>query len=236
MIMVRKLYTSSWLMHPAQVLVPSMGESIRDGNVVALLKGEGDSVKENDIVAQIETDKVTVDVRAPEDGVIEKLIVKIDDTVTPGQLLATLSPSPGALFTSKPSSAPPTPQPSPASTVDPARKECDLAKGRTPGIRFPPRRGPGGERLSLMTEEQRQQELRSPVGASKIPAGSVGTSSEGPPSITIRTETGHPIAPCQPAAASTAPQQRHVLPASPVLRRQLTPYEMEVIELGGAMP
>lgn len=42
----------------------------------------------DDIIAQIETDKVTIDVRSPEAGVVEKLVVKIGDTVTPGTVVA----------------------------------------------------------------------------------------------------------------------------------------------------
>lgn len=60
----------------ASVKVPSMGESIEEGTISAILKQEGDTVKMDEAIFQIETDKVTVDVRAPEAGVIDKIMVR----------------------------------------------------------------------------------------------------------------------------------------------------------------
>jgi len=58
--------------------------------------GPGDTVAVDDIIAQIETDKVTIDVRSPEAGVIEKLVVKMGDTVTPGTVVALVTKGEGA--------------------------------------------------------------------------------------------------------------------------------------------
>lgn len=52
-----------------------MGESITEGTIVEILKKEGDAVEEDETIAQIETDKVTVDVRAPASGQLTKLRV-----------------------------------------------------------------------------------------------------------------------------------------------------------------
>lgn len=52
-----------------------MGESIEEGTISAVLKQEGDSVEMDEAIFQIETDKVTVDVRAPEAGVLKKILV-----------------------------------------------------------------------------------------------------------------------------------------------------------------
>ena len=59
----------------ASIKVPSMGESIEEGTISAVLKQEGDSVEMDEAIFQIETDKVTVDVRAPGAGVIKKILV-----------------------------------------------------------------------------------------------------------------------------------------------------------------
>ena len=59
----------------ASIKVPSMGESIEEGTISAVLKQEGDSVEMDETIFQIETDKVTVDVRAPEAGVLTKIMV-----------------------------------------------------------------------------------------------------------------------------------------------------------------
>ena len=52
-----------------------MGESIEEGTISAILKQEGDAVEMDEAIFQIETDKVTVDVRTPEAGVLDKLMV-----------------------------------------------------------------------------------------------------------------------------------------------------------------
>jgi 2-oxoglutarate dehydrogenase E2 component (dihydrolipoamide succinyltransferase) len=58
------------------VTIPPLGESITDGTVAAVLKKVGDPVEEDEPIVQIETDKVTIDVRAPRAGVIEAILVR----------------------------------------------------------------------------------------------------------------------------------------------------------------
>lgn len=58
------------------VPVPSMGESITEGSVAAVLVQNGQQVAMDDIILQIETDKVTIDVRAPQQGVMTSVLVR----------------------------------------------------------------------------------------------------------------------------------------------------------------
>ncbi|XP_072950746.1 dihydrolipoyllysine-residue succinyltransferase component of 2-oxoglutarate dehydrogenase complex 1, mitochondrial-like [Typha angustifolia] len=74
-------------------VVPFMGESITDGTLATFLKKPGDIVQVDEPIAQIETDKVTIDVASPESGIIQKLIAKEGDTVTPGTKVAVISKS-----------------------------------------------------------------------------------------------------------------------------------------------
>lgn len=53
-----------------------MGESISEGTIASLLKKAGDAVEEDEAIAQIETDKVTIDVRAPSAGRLEEYRVR----------------------------------------------------------------------------------------------------------------------------------------------------------------
>ncbi|CAM0875832.1 unnamed protein product [Alopecurus aequalis] len=76
-----------------EAVVPYMGESVTDGTLANFLKKPGDRVEADEVIAQIETDKVTIDVSSPEAGVIEKLIASEGDTVTPGTKIATISKS-----------------------------------------------------------------------------------------------------------------------------------------------
>ena len=72
----------------ADVVVPTMGESVSEGTLSALLKKAGEAVKKDEPIAEIETDKVAVEVPATEDGVISEWLVKEGDSVTPGSVIA----------------------------------------------------------------------------------------------------------------------------------------------------
>ncbi|XP_057471630.1 dihydrolipoyllysine-residue succinyltransferase component of 2-oxoglutarate dehydrogenase complex 2, mitochondrial-like isoform X1 [Actinidia eriantha] len=74
-------------------VVPYMGESITDGTLANFLKKPGDYVAIDEPIAQIETDKVTIDVASPEAGVIQKFVAKEGDTVEPGTIIAVISKS-----------------------------------------------------------------------------------------------------------------------------------------------
>ncbi|XP_068656718.1 dihydrolipoyllysine-residue succinyltransferase component of 2-oxoglutarate dehydrogenase complex 1, mitochondrial-like [Aristolochia californica] len=74
-------------------VVPFMGESITDGTLATFFKKPGDRVKADEPIAQIETDKVTIDVTSPEAGIIEKIVAKEGDTVVPGTKVAIISKS-----------------------------------------------------------------------------------------------------------------------------------------------
>ncbi|KAM0935009.1 putative dihydrolipoyllysine-residue succinyltransferase [Dioscorea sansibarensis] len=74
-------------------VVPYMGESINDGTLATFLKKPGDRVEVDEPIAQVETDKVTIDVNSPEAGVIKKFVASEGDTVTPGTKIAVISKS-----------------------------------------------------------------------------------------------------------------------------------------------
>nr|XP_048322059.1 dihydrolipoyllysine-residue succinyltransferase component of 2-oxoglutarate dehydrogenase complex 2, mitochondrial-like isoform X1 [Ziziphus jujuba var. spinosa] len=78
-------------------VVPFMGESITDGTLAKFLKNPGDGVEVDEPIAQIETDKVTVDVASPEAGVIQKFVAKEGDTVEPGTKIAVISKPEGGV-------------------------------------------------------------------------------------------------------------------------------------------
>mmetsp|Transcript_19028 Transcript_19028/g.27520 ORF Transcript_19028/g.27520 Transcript_19028/m.27520 type:complete len:268 (+) Transcript_19028:257-1060(+) len=64
--------------------VPTMGDSISEGTIVEWTAVVGQAVSEGDVVAQVETDKVTVDIKADMDGVIVEHFGNVDDTVEVG--------------------------------------------------------------------------------------------------------------------------------------------------------
>ncbi len=79
-----------------EVKVPQLPESVTDATVVAWHKRVGDSVRRDENLVDLETDKVVLEVPAPSDGILKEL--KIDDgaIVTGGQVLALLEPGEAA--------------------------------------------------------------------------------------------------------------------------------------------
>ena len=60
---------------PIKILMPALSPTMEHGNLAKWLKKEGDIVKAGDVIAEIETDKATMEVEAVEEGVIAKIIV-----------------------------------------------------------------------------------------------------------------------------------------------------------------
>jgi pyruvate dehydrogenase E1 component beta subunit len=60
---------------PVQILMPALSPTMEKGNLAKWLKKEGDSVKTGDVIAEIETDKATMEVEAIDDGTLGKILV-----------------------------------------------------------------------------------------------------------------------------------------------------------------
>ncbi|GCE24630.1 dihydrolipoyllysine-residue succinyltransferase component of 2-oxoglutarate dehydrogenase complex [Dictyobacter alpinus] len=70
-----------------EVHVPELGESIVDATIASWLKKEGDAVKRGDTLAELETDKVNVEVNADQDGVLQKVLKQVGDVVGVGEAI-----------------------------------------------------------------------------------------------------------------------------------------------------
>ena len=73
------------------IKVPTLGESVSEATVGQWFKSEGDAVKRDEPLLELETDKVTIEVPAPSNGRLEAITVKAGETVGVGALLGTLS-------------------------------------------------------------------------------------------------------------------------------------------------
>lgn len=60
---------------PVQILMPALSPTMTEGNLVKWLKSEGDAVKAGEILAEIETDKATMEVEAVDEGVLARIVV-----------------------------------------------------------------------------------------------------------------------------------------------------------------
>src|SRR4030081_3316603 len=60
---------------PINILMPALSPTMEKGNLAKWLKKEGDKVKSGDVLAEIETDKATMEVEAVDEGTLAKLVV-----------------------------------------------------------------------------------------------------------------------------------------------------------------
>lgn len=94
------------------VVMPQMGYDMREGTVVRWRKQEGEGVSRGDVIAEIETDKATVEMEAYSNGVLGRIVVEEGKTVPVGELIAVITepgeqvPSLDQLGVEAPGSAP----------------------------------------------------------------------------------------------------------------------------------
>ncbi len=143
---------------PIEILMPALSPTMTEGNLAKWLKKEGDEVHSGDVLAEIETDKATMEVEAVDDGKIGKILVpegaqgiKVNEPIA---LLLGEGEDASALqnFTAD------LPKPAPDSTTTARRKRRNL---RRPRQRFPQR------------ESRQREDFRQPAGA---PHGAAGRS------------------------------------------------------------
>lgn len=77
-----------------EVYVPTLPESVADATVLEWHKAPGDSVRANDNLLELETDKVVLEVPAPCDGVLSEILVQSGETVSADTLLARIEQAP----------------------------------------------------------------------------------------------------------------------------------------------
>ena len=98
-----------------EIKVPAMGESVTEATVSKWFKKQGDAVKRDEPLLELETDKVTVEVPAPADGSIESISVQEGDTVQVGAILGAIAEgAKGNVSSAAPAKSAPAAPPKPA--------------------------------------------------------------------------------------------------------------------------
>jgi dihydrolipoamide dehydrogenase len=125
-----------------EVKVPDIGD-FKDVPVIEVLVKPGDKVAKEASLVTLESDKATMDVPSPVEGVVKELKVKLGDKVSEGSLILTVesgaaapaeAAKPAAAPPPKPASAPPAPAPAAGSYAGKADVECEmLVLGSGPG-------------------------------------------------------------------------------------------------------
>src|SRR6201991_4227091 len=77
---------------PVNILMPALSPTMEKGNLARWLKNESDKVKAGDVIAEIETDKATMEYESIDDGVLAKIVVPAGTQDVPvNQLIAVLA-------------------------------------------------------------------------------------------------------------------------------------------------
>ena len=124
---------------PIEVLMPALSPTMEKGNLAKWLKKEGDSVKSGDIIAEIETDKATMEVEATDEGTLGKILVPAgtaDVAVnTPIALILSEGENKSSIKSAKP--APQQKAPEPAQPAATQKAEPKVARAPAPAPEAP---------------------------------------------------------------------------------------------------
>lgn len=99
------------------IRVPSLGESVTEATIAKWFKKEGDAVKADEPLVELETDKVTVEVPAPASGKLEKISVLAGQTVAVGALLGSIAEGAAGAASSAPAPKIAAPAPAPIAAM-----------------------------------------------------------------------------------------------------------------------
>jgi len=110
-----------------EIRVPQLPESVADATLVAWHKQPGDAIRRDENLADLETDKVVLEVPAPANGVVRELRVPSGTVVTSGQLLAVIEEG-AAAAVARADAAPVAPRAAPADSKPAANAKPDAGK------------------------------------------------------------------------------------------------------------
>src|SRR5258708_19517870 len=72
----------------SEITMPRLSDTMQEGTIARWLKKPGDEIKKGDVLAEIETDKATMDLEAYEEGTLHQILAQEGETVPIGQAVA----------------------------------------------------------------------------------------------------------------------------------------------------
>ncbi|MEM6656286.1 MAG: 2-oxo acid dehydrogenase subunit E2 [Planctomycetota bacterium] len=180
---------------PTEIKLPSLGENIESGDVLAILVAEGDTVDAEQDLLEIETDKATMPVPSPEAGTITKILIDEGDTVDVGAAIFEIEAGASGEPQASAPEAAAAPEPAPAPTPPPAPAPEPVAAAPAPQPEPAP--------VAVMEPPAPQPVAPQPVTPPPAPAPSV-----------------QPSAPAAPVSPTDVPGDGHAAAAAgPAVRR-----------------
>ncbi|GLK48996.1 dihydrolipoyllysine-residue succinyltransferase component of 2-oxoglutarate dehydrogenase complex [Brevundimonas intermedia] len=207
----------------ADILTPALGESVTEATIAKWTKKVGDAVKKDELLVELETDKVSLEVVAPADGVLGAINAAEGDTVVPGTVLGSVTEGGAAAAPA------PAPAPAPAKAAKAETKAAPAAAASSIDITVPVMgesvaEGSMGKWLKKSGEAVKKDELLVEIETDKV-AVEVSAPADGV--LTIAADEGATVTPGQkigsisgsgaaaaPAAAAPAPAAPAAAPAN----------------------
>jgi 2-oxoglutarate dehydrogenase E2 component (dihydrolipoamide succinyltransferase) len=188
---------------PTEVKVPTLGESITEGTLAEWLKQPGDAVAQDEAIASLETDKVSVEVPSPVAGVMGEQKVAAGDTVAVGAVIASIEESGTAVSASAVAAA----EPKPESTKGPGAN-LQLRDDAVPTVE-------SDEEVTTMSPAVRRAVLEHHLDPTKIKGtGRDGRLTKDDVLAAAKAQDkGAPVKPDAPAEAKAPPASVHAAPA-----------------------
>jgi pyruvate dehydrogenase E2 component (dihydrolipoamide acetyltransferase) len=204
----------------AEVLMPRLSDTMEEGTVAKWLKRAGDAVSRGDVLAEIDTDKATMDLEAYEEGVVERLLVEEGATVPIGAPIAVIAAAGAA-----PSAAPPASSGAPALSVGSPASSAAAPSAAPPAPSAAARHG--APPASSAAARHGAPPASSAAAAHGAPPASSAAAPHGAPPA----PTPHP-GPVPRAAAGPRPPAR----SSPLARRIARRYGIDMATIMGSGP
>ncbi|MEK4354359.1 2-oxoglutarate dehydrogenase complex dihydrolipoyllysine-residue succinyltransferase [Paenibacillus sp. FSL R5-0475] len=204
----------------SEILVPDLGESISEGTIYKWLVKEGDTVGQGDVLAELETDKVNLEISAEVEGVISSILRQAGENVAVGEAIGIIGAASGSTPQAAESKAPEAAPASGSAAAAPvAAPEVAAAGGESPAALA----SPGARKLA----RERGIDLgdvsaRDPIGR----IGQADVSGHG----AAAPQAAAPVAPAaqakpepaKPAASKAAPEDGKNVERKRMSRRRLT--------------
>jgi 2-oxoglutarate dehydrogenase E2 component (dihydrolipoamide succinyltransferase) len=205
------------------VIMPQMGESITEGTMSRWIKQLGDTVKRDEPIFEISTDKVDAEIPAPNAGTLVEVLVTEGQTVAVGTIVARIETEAGAAAVVAPAAAPAPAAAAPAPVATPAPAPTAPAPAVAPPAAPTPAAAQGEETAEQRLQRKSTPLVRKMVEEHGLDLGAIpGTGSAGrvtKTDVLSFLESGPTAAPAAPAPAAAiapvAPATAAAAPAAP---------------------
>ena len=185
----------------ADILTPALGESVSEATIGKWTKKAGDAVKKDEVLVELETDKVSLEVVSPSDGVLTEIRAADGATVTPGAVLGVISegasaaPAAEAPKAEAPkAAAAPAAEPAPAAPAAPAPASGGTVPIMTPTMGESVAEGTMGTWLKKSGDTVAKDEMLVEIETDKV---AVEVSAPVAGVLTIAAEAGSSVTPGQ---------------------------------------